>query len=147
MSVDIAGLGAVATAAKGIADKLWPDKTEMEKAKLAYELQQAMNEFNLTVGQQDINKIEAASPNLFIAGWRPAVGWVCTAGLAYAAIVAPLLEFIVRVIGKYSGEFPEINTTILMEVLFALLGIGAFRSFEKYNRVENVRTLITKIRR
>jgi hypothetical protein len=139
MGVDIAGLGAIATAAKGIADKLWPDKTELEKAKIAAEVQDVMNEYNLASGQQEINKIEAANPNMFIAGPRPAVLWICAVGFAYAIIVEPLIRLIATIAG-YTGAFPEIDSTILMEALFALLGIGGMRSFEKYHGVENART-------
>lgn len=134
MGADITGLGELATAAKGIADKIWPDKTEVEKAKLAAELQEAMNEFNLVKGQLDINAIEAASPNMFVAGWRPMVGWIGATGFAYATIVEPTMKFILTVAG-YKGTFPVLDTTILLEVLFALLGIAGLRTFEKYKGV------------
>lgn len=139
MSVDIAGLGALATAAKGIVDKFWPDKTEIEKAAMAAEMQAVMNEYNLAAGQQEINKIEAANPNVFISGWRPAVGWICATGFAYATILKPTIE-LVAVLAGYDGKFPELDSMILMEALFALLGIGGMRSFEKYHGVESVRT-------
>ena len=58
MSVDITGIGELATAASKLVDKFWPDKTELEKASIASDL-------TVTLGQLDINKIEAASTNWF----------------------------------------------------------------------------------
>jgi len=138
MSVDIAGLGALATAAKGIVDKFWPDKTEVEKAKLATELQTVMNEYNLSSDQIEVNKIEAASTNWFIAGWRPSCGWVGALGLGYAAIIEPFMRFVATQFG-YSGTFPVLDTSITMQILFGLLGLGAMRTFEKNNGTEKNR--------
>src|SRR5512138_1293613 len=112
MSVDITGLGALATAAKGIADKFWPDKTEVEKAKLAEDLQVVMNEYNLSAGQIDVNKVEAASTNWFVAGWRPAVGWIGAFGLAYASFIEPTMRFVGTVVLHYAGAYPVIDANI-----------------------------------
>lgn len=139
MGMDIAGLGSIAQAAKGIADKFWPDKTEVEKAKLAMELQLVMNDYNLVSGQQDINKIEAASPSIFVSGWRPAVGWICATALAYAAIVEPTLRFIATVIFKYAGAFPVIDTTLTLQILLGLLGIAGMRTLEKREGVARIK--------
>ena len=139
MGLDITGIGAIASAAKGIADKFWPDKTEVEKAKLAMELQVVMNEYNLSSGQIDINKIEAASTNWFVAGWRPAVGWIGALGLAYAAILEPLMRFFGTVLLGYQGLYPVIDTTIVVNVLFVLLWLGAMRTFEKVKGQEGNR--------
>jgi hypothetical protein len=81
--------------------------------------------------QIEVNKIEAASENLFVAGWRPFVGWVCGAGFAYATIIQPLMEFAARVAFGYEGEFPILQTGILVSMLGALLGVGVMRSWDK----------------
>lgn len=134
MGLDIAGIGSLAQAAKGIADKFWPDKTEVEKAKLAEELQMVMNEYNLSMGQIEVDKIEAASTNWFIAGWRPACGWVGVLGLGYASIIEPSMRFVATLWG-YSGSFPALDTTITMQILLGLLGLGAMRTVEKQKGV------------
>lgn len=139
MSIDVAGIGAVATAAAKIADKFWPDKTQVEKDKLALELQVLMNEYNLTNGQLEINKVEAASTNWWVAGWRPAVGWIGALALAYASIVEPTLRFIATVLFKYTGAFPVIDTALTLQVLLGLLGLGAMRTVEKYTGSESKR--------
>jgi hypothetical protein len=86
------------------------------------------------VAQTDINKVEAASSSMFVAGWRPFVGWVGGFGLAYAAILEPILRLIATLWG-YTGEFPVIDTTITMQILFGLLGLGAMRSYDKVKGV------------
>jgi len=137
--MDITGIGAIATAAKGIVDKFWPDKTELEKAKLAISMQETMNEFNLGMGQIDINKIDATSTNWFIAGWRPAVGWICAISLAYAAILEPILRFMAKVIFSYAGAFPVIDTALTLQILLGLLGLAGLRTFEKKTGTESAR--------
>lgn len=105
-------------------NKFLPDKTEIEKAQIVAAIDELQT-------QTDINKIEAASTNWFVAGWRPFIGWICGAGLLYAALCEPFFRFIAKVGFHYSGEFPIIDTTITMQILVGLLGLGGMRSFEK----------------
>ncbi|PHR89121.1 MAG: hypothetical protein COA76_04890 [Moritella sp.] len=74
--------------------------------------------------QAEINKIEAQHRSLFVAGWRPAIGWVCAIGLAFPFIVNPLIEWA-------GGTGPKIPMDQLMELVVALLGLGTLRTFEK----------------
>ena len=85
----------------------------------------------IALSQIEVNKAEAASGSLFKGGWRPFVGWVCGFGLAYAAIILPVMEFTAKVIFGYGGKFPVIDWAILTNVLFGLLGLGAMRTYEK----------------
>src|SRR5438445_11897369 len=93
----------------------------------------AENGIKLDLAQGAVNQEEAKSESLFVAGWRPAVGWICGAGLAYAAIVLPLMEFVSKVIFGYTGPFPAIDWALLGQVLIGLLGLGAMRSYDKKN--------------
>lgn len=97
------------------------------------------NSIKVDLAQIDVNKEEAKSLNWFVAGWRPFVGWVCGAGLAYVAIVEPLARFLAQVMFGYSGEFPAIDTTLTMQVLIGILGLGALRSTEKIKDAEGNR--------
>jgi hypothetical protein len=81
--------------------------------------------------QTEINKVEAASGSLFVAGWRPFIGWVCGLAFGYATIFEPLLRFGSAVWFDYAGTFPVIDTTLTMQALFGILGLGAMRSFDK----------------
>jgi len=118
-------------------EKIWPDPTKraqelrkLEEMKQHGDLEEMNAQVKLLTGQMEINKTEAASKNLFVAGWRPFVGWVCGFGLAYAAILEPLMRFIASV-NDYAGTFPIIDTTITMQVLLGMLGLGAMRTREK----------------
>lgn len=82
------------------------------------------------LGQTEINKVEAASSNLFISGWRPFVGWVCASGFAWATVFQPILVFVLAAM-NHSMVTPQIQTEILVQALFGLLGLGAMRSYEK----------------
>ena len=122
MGIDIAGIGAVADLASTIVNKIWPDKSEQEKAQIAMAVQ-------VVQGQLDINKAEAANPNMFVAGWRPAVGWVCASAMAFQYLVRPLL------IGfGITTSMPALDDT-LWGLLFGMLGIGGLRTFEKVQGV------------
>lgn len=122
---------AVTTLADSAIKRIWPDATEIEKAKLAQLSQELQNQFSLVMGQLDINKIEATSRSVFIAGWRPAIGWICGIALGYAAIIEPIARFIAVVLFHYDGAFPAIDTELTLQVLLGLLGLAGMRSFEK----------------
>jgi hypothetical protein len=109
---------------------------EADKAQNAFDLEIAKLDAQALQNQTDINKIEAASTNLFVSGWRPFVGWVCGIALAYVAIIEPIARFIASLYG-YTGAFPVIDTTITMQVLMGMLGLGGMRSFEKVKGVAN----------
>lgn len=129
MSFDInTGIGQVADLATTVINKIWPDKSEQEKQELAAAL-------TVITGQLDINKVEAAHQSIFVAGWRPFVGWVCGLALAYAALVEPLMRFAAQVWFHYTGQFPSINVDITLQVLLGLLGLGAYRTFERVRGV------------
>ena len=65
-------------------------------------------------GQLEINKMEAAHKSLFVAGWRPAIGWICAVGLLYNTIIANVLGIWMNV--------PEVDTTLLVPVMMGMLG-------------------------
>jgi hypothetical protein len=114
-------------------DRLWPDPTEAAKAKLELLKMQQNGDLAVMVAQTDINKVEAASSSIFVAGWRPFVGWVCGAALVYAAILEPLARFISKVGFSYTGDFPVIDTMLTMQILMGLLGMAGLRSWDKKN--------------
>lgn len=123
-----------------VIDRAWPDPTSRAQAAQALaELQQA-GEFKLIDAelqarqmQADVNKQEAASSDPFTSRWRPCVGYVCAAGLAYASILEPVIRVLAPMLG-HSGPLPAVDTTLTMQLLFGLLGLGGFRSYEKTKR-------------
>lgn len=82
------------------------------------------------LAQIEVNREEARSMSVFVSGWRPATGWICAAGLAYAAMLEPCARFIATMAG-YTGAFPAIDTNLTMQVLLGMLGLGALRTYEK----------------
>lgn len=126
-----AAVEAVSSLADDVVKRIWPDATEVEKAKLDKLKAEMQNQFNLVLGQLEINKIEASSSSVFTSGWRPFIGWVCGSALAYSAIIEPIGRFIANVAFGYIGVFPVIDTTITLQILTGILGLGAMRSFDK----------------
>lgn len=122
MGFDVTGLGAVADLASTVINKIWPDKSEQEKAQLAMAVQ-------VVQGQLDINKAEAANPSLFVAGWRPAIGWVCAAALAYQYLARPLILGF-----GLTPMMPGLDDT-LWQLLMGMLGLGGLRTYEKVQGV------------
>lgn len=125
--------------AKTLIDRLVPDKALAEKVKAALEEKRGDQEFQTRMAQIQVNIEEAKSSNWFTSGWRPAVGWIGAFSLGYAAIVEPFAKFIAMVGFGYIGPFPTLDTSITMQVLFGILGLGAYRTYEKFKDVEGNR--------
>lgn len=111
-----------------------------EQTKLANQLTQLS--MGLQMGQLKVDEAEANSTNWFVAGWRPAVGWVCALAFAYSYIVFPFLQFAVYtwadpVTIKQIAALPHLNLGDMMPVLLGMLGLGGMRSYEKSNGTQN----------
>lgn len=112
-------------------DKFIPDADT--KQKIAHELA-TMSENHaqeLAKSQIEVNKTEAAHKSLFVAGWRPAIGWICGISLLYSTMLSPILGIWLTV--------PPVNDELLSTVLMGMLGLGAMRSFEKVKGVQRER--------
>lgn len=88
------------------------------------------------LAQVELNKIEAASRSLWVAGWRPFIGWVCGVSIALYFIPKFLLAAIVWVVAIDASEWTKIPTypveaKALFELVFALLGMATLRTVEK----------------
>jgi len=122
-----------------VIDRLIPDKAAAEKAKLEMAGALQAQEFQIQIEQIRVNAEEAKSTNWFVAGGRPAIMWICGFSLAYAAVIEPIGRFIAKVWFGYEGEFPMIDTDLTIQVLFGILGLGAFRTAEKLKGAEGNR--------
>lgn len=111
-------------------DRLIPDEAEAARAKLDMEkaLLDAATKANLA--QTETNKIEAGHRSIFVAGWRPFIGWTCGAALAYQFVLAPLLVWGSAIAGHPIPPPPSLDD-MLWELMFGLLGIAGLRTFEK----------------
>jgi hypothetical protein len=119
----------------GLLDKFIEDKDQ--KAKLAHDLATMAERHaqELAKGQLEINKAEASHRSIFVAGWRPFVGWTCGVALAYHFIVAPLVLFAAAFAGFEIPTLPEFDMGSLLTVLMGMLGLGGLRTFEKFKGV------------
>ena len=120
--------------AEKVIDRVIPDKAAAEKAKLEIAREIQSQDFQLALEQIKVNTEEAKSTNWFVAGWRPACGWIGALALGYAAILEPFVRFISKVGFGYAGAFPVLDTTITMQILFGILGLGAYRTAEKIRK-------------
>ena len=123
-------------------EKIWPDPTQRaQELRLLEEMKQRgdLAELNAHVlllqGQMNINVKEAEHKSVFVAGWRPFVGWVGGFSLAYVSIIEPLMRFTAVMVG-YEGEFPAIDTNLNMQVLMGMLGIAGMRSYDKKQKTQ-----------
>lgn len=134
-------VGAALNIGGKILDRVIPDPAQAAAAKLELiklqqsgELAQMSAVKDLALSQNEVNKTEAANPNLFVSGWRPFVGWVCGLGLATQFVVRPFFIWATNLLHK-TADFPVLDIGTLTTLLFGMLGLGAMRSFEKVNGV------------
>ncbi|PCI59466.1 MAG: hypothetical protein COB37_11510 [Kordiimonadales bacterium] len=125
-------IGTILDIIKGPLDKLIPDKGK--KAEFQHALEMEILKSGL--GQMEINKAEAQHPSIFVAGWRPFIGWVCGFALAWHFMGADILNWL-RV-----AFFPDVpappvlaGTETLVTVLLSMLGLGGLRTVEKLKGV------------
>lgn len=112
-------------------DKLFPDPTQRDAAR--YQLLQLQQQGELAIlaqevalakAQTDVNQEEAKSPNWFVSGWRPYIGWVCGTGLAYQFLIYPILI-------SFRPGVASLDMGTLLTLLCGMLGLGGLRTFEK----------------
>ena len=140
MSID--PISAVFDIGGKLIDRLWPNPAERDAAKIKLiELQQSGElaklaaDTELAKGQLEINATEAASANFFVSGWRPSIGWVCSAAFAYTLVLQPFMVFVCALAGKVIPPLPNIDSDLLGWALGGILGLGTMRTTEKIKGV------------
>ena len=118
----------------GLLDKFIEDKDQ--KNALAHEIATMSQKYaqEIAKGQLEVNKVEAAHKSLFVAGWRPAVGWVCVLGMFGNFITIPFSNFVLALLG-INIVIPLVPLETMMPVFMGMLGLGAMRTYEKKNSV------------
>ena len=115
----------------GLLDKFIPDADE--KAKLAHEIatmaEKQAHEANM--GQLEINKMEAQHRSVFIAAWRPFLGWGLSFAMIWHFVLVPMITFGFAYAGVVPPDLPAFDMESLMTVLLGMLGLGGLRTFEK----------------
>jgi len=134
-------IGKVVEKGLGVVDQFVEDKDQANKLKHEIKQQIENNSHEVDMaqieGQLGINKAEAQHKSIFVAGWRPFVGWVGGTALAYQFLLYPLLIWLwtwLKAQGIVPPELeapPVLNTSALLTVLGGMLGVGGMRSFDK----------------
>ena len=104
------------------------NRTELEK--IQYELQGKL--IDQITAQIEVDRQEAQNANMFVAGWRPAIGWICGAGLGIQFIINPLATWIAA-LAHHPIAFPTLDLGTLLTLLLGMLGLGGMRTYEKVN--------------
>lgn len=123
---------AVGNLASTIISKIFPNPEDAAKAQVLLQQQ----DFAPLLEQIRVNLVEAASTSMFVAGWRPFIGWVCGAAFAYKFLLQPFLCFIAVLIWPEFDvkRLPALDWTELAAVLFGMLGLSHNRTQEKISR-------------
>ncbi len=125
----------------GMLERLVPDregrkkfdrefKALLEEGIQAEQAAEAQNQ----AAQLEINKIEAAHKSMFVAGWRPAIGWICAIGIFWSFLGQPFADTILDIAGS-DILLPQIAEDRLWELVSAMLGLSGLRTFEKVKEV------------
>lgn len=136
--MNLLGVGSIIEAVGSVADSLVTsdeERMQMEIEQRRLDLEEKRIEQALNIEQISVNREEAKSASVFVSGWRPFIGWACGFAFLYIGILEPIARFAAKVLYDYAGEFPEIDPTITMQVLFGLLGLAGMRTYEKSKNV------------
>jgi len=110
-----------------------PDKNKRAEAQEQFEGQMLVALTTLVQGQLAVNAKEAEHASIFVAGWRPAIGWICGAGLAWNFVIQPLIAWgaFIWPGGPDLSGAPALEIGELMTILMGMLGLGGLRTYEK----------------
>lgn len=111
-----------------------PDPAAREKAKMEAEATLLAASIEEMKGQVSINIEEAKNPNVWVSGWRPAIGWSCALAFAFLYVIGPIVTWVASWYGV-TITLPQFNSADLMSLTFGMLGIAGFRTFEKVKGV------------
>lgn len=117
------------------------DLVTTDKERLAAEIELGKLGQAIDLGQIEVNKVEAASSSVFVAGWRPSIGWVGATALGYQFVLYPLLIWgwaLAQAQGWIPSAFkppPMLDTDALWVILSGLLGLAGLRTTEKIKSV------------
>tara|TARA_R110000751_G_C13631551_1_gene465903 strand:- start:351 stop:755 length:405 start_codon:yes stop_codon:yes gene_type:complete len=128
-------ISAVLPAVTDIVSRFLPeDKEKRAVAEREIKAQLTTHLAQIDLAQLGINKVEAAHRSIFVAGWRPFIGWTCGVALCYSYVLQPITIFIMIQTG-HVVPLPEMDLSAMMPVLMGMLGLGGLRTFEKFKGV------------
>ena len=124
--MNLFGIGRILESVGGIADDLVT--TEEEERRI--DLDEKRLDAELARGQLEVNRVEAGHRSMFVAGWRPFIGWTCGAAFCWHFVLVPIAVLALTA-ANVSAELPEFDISTLSTVLMGMLGLGGLRTYEK----------------
>ena len=118
----------LAPALGGLVEKFLDGKATKEELEHEAAQHSLSAEVQLALAQIMLNSKEATHPSIFVAGWRPAVGWICAIILFFNFIIGPIAS-------AFGMMVPILDASTMMPVLLGMLGVGGMRSYDKKNGV------------
>lgn len=120
-------VSAVADLANTVVQKIWPDKTAQEQQQLAAVLAMAQ-------AQMQVNQVEAGNEGVFVAGWRPFIGWACGMACVWDWMGLPIAKLVLGLLGHPITVSPA-DLSEMMPILMGMLGLGGLHTFERVKGV------------
>jgi len=116
-----------------VIDRLIPDKSQAAVLKAQLLEAQQKGQFDNDIAQLQVDQAEAQNHSIFVAGWRPFIGWCCGAAFVYAYIAQPFVQTLLVVChSKFDpAQLPKLDLAQMLPVLLGMLGLGAYRTYEK----------------
>lgn len=130
----VLGGGPISQTIEKVVDRVVVDRNLNAKLKGELEAELAKAATDGALAQLDVNKVEAGNSSIFVAGWRPFIGWVCGSALAYQFVIGPVGVWIASFF-LTDVPMPPLLDNMLWELMFGMLGMGALRTFEKWKGV------------
>lgn len=126
---------AVSNMISKIVDKVAPNADLEVKGKIEQALQEMQKEYEVQLSQVTVNLEESKSSSVFVAGWRPFLGWIGGLGIGYEVLLMPIGNAIAAMFGV-PPVFIGVDITLLQSIVGGMLGLGIARSWDKKNKVE-----------
>ena len=117
--MSILGIGSVISTVMSVINKFIPDKDAQERIQA-----------ELIKAQIEVNQVEGTHESIFVAGWRPFIGWVCGIAFAYHYILLPII-LLISAYNNITVQLPVFDMLTLLNVLGGMLGLGGLRTYEK----------------
>ena len=141
--MSLTGIDSVFDFGKSVIERIWPDANKrseemrkLEELRQNGDLEKLKLHVQLLVAQIDLNKTEAQHPSVFVAGWRPFIGWCGGVSIAWAGVFHPLLTWVWAFFDMTGSPPNLIESTALGTIVTGMLGVGGMRSYDKMKRTD-----------
>lgn len=128
--MDITGIGSIASLIQDGIDKIWPSKTDQQKAEAALLMTRVQGQIQNAQKQIEVNMAEAKNQSVFVSGARPFILWVCGGAFAWTYIGQPIAVFVAASLGHHF-VVPALDMGELTPLMLGMLGLGGMDLHER----------------